>query len=144
MYRSPKDYAFTPGPAVSSLGFPDPMAYAKGASASAMLQEDVDSDDHGDNSHDSSPGNTTGFTPKDNVQASLISAYKQAYGEDSSPNSAMGGPPPLPFNDMSGPPPLPPTSAQSLEVASMLQTAKGPVAGAGITQTTLARRKWGQ
>lgn len=173
MYRSPKDYAFTPGPPVSSLGFPDPMAYAKGASASAMLQEDVESDDHHSPEH--SPGNTTGSVQQDNIQASLISAYKKAYGGDALPG--QGAPPPMPFNDMSGPPPLPPTSGSieamgppplpptsgtieamgppplpptsgSFGVSSMLQTGAGPVPGpmpgAGITQTTLARRKWGQ
>merc|ERR1719428_1419988 len=74
MYRSPKDYAFTPGPPVSALGFPDPMAYAKGAASSAMLQEDIESDQNfGDNSHGSSPGNATGLIQQDNVQASMIS-----------------------------------------------------------------------
>lgn len=136
MYRSPKDYAFTPGPPVSSLGFPDPMAYAKGASASAMLQEDVESDhSYGDNSHESAPGNTTESRAQGNVQASLLSAYKKAYGRDS---SGAAAPPPLPFNDMSGPPPLPPTS----EVTSVLQTGAAP--GQGILQTTLVRQKWGQ
>jgi len=140
MYRTPKDYAFTPGPAVSSLGFPDPMAYAKGASA--MLQEDVDSDQHGDNSHGSSPGNAT--SAQQNLQASMMQAYSKAFGA----NAPMGQPPPLPFGDMSGTPPLPPTDdvapplPPTSEVSSMLQT--GAVPGQGIKQTTLVRQRWGQ